>query len=192
MHKLINIWRLFLTQTFWKAKFKKLGYRTIIYKPLLIRNPQRISIGNNSHIRNLSRIEVIHRPHLGWDANLNIGSNVFIEQGAHIVCQGSITIEDNVAIAAFCSIVDTYHPHEIPNTNINLGSLLPQNFSSVFIGEGTFLGVNCVILPNVRIGKGCIIGAGSVVNKDIPDFSIVSGPVAQIISKYNPQREKWE
>jgi acetyltransferase-like isoleucine patch superfamily enzyme len=122
---------------------------------------------------------------------LEIGDGVLIEQGAHIVCQGSIIIEDHVAIAAYCTIVDTYHPHENPDDTVPIGARLPKEFSSVRIGRGTFIGVHCSILPNVRIGKKCVIGAGSVINQDIPDYSMVAGSPAKIISQYNKNIGKW-
>jgi acetyltransferase-like isoleucine patch superfamily enzyme len=54
------------------------------------------------------------------------------------------------------------------------------NISSVSIGAYTFVGTHCVILPGVKIGKGCIIGAGSVVTKDVKDFEIVAGNPATV------------
>ncbi|MCE1227123.1 MAG: acyltransferase [Geobacteraceae bacterium] len=51
----------------------------------------------------------------------------------------------------------------------------------VSIGEYTFVGANALIMPGVSIGKGCLIGAGAIVSKSIPDYSIVSGNPAEII-----------
>ena len=185
------IWRLLITQIYWRCRFGKLGYRSVVFKPLLVSKPSKIWIGSRTQIRDFARLEVVSRPKLGWDAKLEIGSGVLIEQGVHIVCQGSIVIEDNVAIAAYCTIVDTYHPHENPDDPVPIGSRLPDRFSSVHIGEGTFIGVHCSILPNIKIGKKCVIGAGSVINRDIPDYSMVSGSPARIISRYSQNIGKW-
>ncbi|MBN2615553.1 MAG: acyltransferase [Bacteroidales bacterium] len=51
----------------------------------------------------------------------------------------------------------------------------------VSIGSYTFIGTSCVILPGASIGKGCIVGAGSVIRGDVPDYAIVSGNPAQVI-----------
>ena len=47
-------------------------------------------------------------------------------------------------------------------------------------------------MPGVTIGKGCVIGAHSIVNKDVPDYSMAVGSPAKIIKKYNSVSEKWE
>lgn len=52
---------------------------------------------------------------------------------------------------------------------------------SVFIGEYTFIGESSIIFPGVKIGKGCLIKAGSVVNSSFPDFTIISGSPAKAV-----------
>lgn len=56
-------------------------------------------------------------------------------------------------------------------------------FESVRIGNWSFLGAGCIVLPGSTIGKYCIIGAGAVVKGDIPDYSVVAGKSAKIIKK---------
>ena len=62
----------------------------------------------------------------------------------------------------------------------------------VVIGEGCWIGEKAVILPGVHIGKKCIVAAGAVVNKDIPDYSLVGGVPARILKRYNFSSHKWE
>jgi acetyltransferase-like isoleucine patch superfamily enzyme len=180
-----------ITQTYWRLRMGSLGRRSVIFKPLLILKPGRIHIGSRTQIRDFARIEVIHRPHLGWNADLHIGDGVMIEQGAHIVCQGTITIGNNVAIAAYCAVVDTFHPHDPPDTGPPIGTRLPTAHTSISIGDGTFIGMYSAILPNVRIGRGCVIGAGSVVSQDIPDYAVAAGSPARVISIYDPDTRAW-
>jgi acetyltransferase-like isoleucine patch superfamily enzyme len=186
-----RLYRMLVTQTYWRARLGSLGSRSVLFKPLLVSDPSRISIGDHSQIRDFARLEVIHRPHLGWDANLRIGNRVLIEQGVHIVCQGSVTIGDDVAITAFCAIVDTYHPHDPPDRAPPIGRRLPTEHTSVSIGEGSIIGMHSVILPNVQIGRGCVIGAGSVVNRDIPDYAVAAGAPARVISVFDGQTRIW-
>jgi acetyltransferase-like isoleucine patch superfamily enzyme len=188
LHYLI---RLVISQVFWKIRLGRLGVRSVLFKPMLIAGAKRISIGGRSQIRDFARLEVIHRPHLGWNANLYIGSNVNIEQGVHIVCQGSIRIEDGVSIAPYCAIVDTYHPFDPPNTQPKIGVRLPDVSTYVVIGEGSFIGTKTIILPNVRIGKGCVVGAGSVVTRDIPDFCVAFGSPAKVVRSFDPTTGEW-
>jgi acetyltransferase-like isoleucine patch superfamily enzyme len=186
-----RLYRMFLSQTYWRVRFGSLGRRSVLFKPLLVSNPSRISIGDHTQIRDFVRLEVIHRPQLGWHASLRIGSRVNIEQGVHIVCQGSVTIGDDVSITAFCAIVDTFHPHDPPDMPPPIGRRLPKEWTSVTIGEGTFIGMHTVVLPNVRIGRGCIIGAGSLVNRDIPDYAVAAGSPARVISIFDQHTRTW-
>jgi acetyltransferase-like isoleucine patch superfamily enzyme len=62
----------------------------------------------------------------------------------------------------------------------------------VTIEENAWIGSNCVILPGVRIGKNSVIGAGSVVTKDIPPFSVAVGNPARAIKQYNFKTDQWE
>lgn len=51
------------------------------------------------------------------------------------------------------------------------------------IGDGSYIGINAIIVGNVKIGKYCVIGANSVVTKDIPDYSVAVGSPAKIIKR---------
>lgn len=62
----------------------------------------------------------------------------------------------------------------------------------VSIGDGCWIGEKVCILPGVNIGKKCIIGAGSVVTKSIPDYSIAAGNPARVIKKYSYETHNWE
>lgn len=58
-----------------------------------------------------------------------------------------------------------------------------EYYKDIEIGTGTWIGANSTILPGVRIGEGCVIAAGSMVNKDVPDNCLVGGVPAKIIKK---------
>lgn len=62
----------------------------------------------------------------------------------------------------------------------------------VEIKDHAYIGINSVIVGNVTIGKGSVIGANSVVTKDIPDYCVAAGTPAKIIKKYNPLSDSWE
>ena len=63
--------------------------------------------------------------------------------------------------------------------------VLPDNYSSVNIGDRVFIGVNSTIMPGVTIGNDCIIGAMSIVLKDVASGTIVAGVPAKVIGKTN-------
>jgi acetyltransferase-like isoleucine patch superfamily enzyme len=62
----------------------------------------------------------------------------------------------------------------------------------ISIGENTIIGANSIILAGKTIGKHCFIGAGAIVNKDIPDYCVAVGNPIRIIKKYNNLSKKWE
>jgi len=109
---------------------------------------------------------------------LEVGEN-FGMTGGTICAAEKITIGNNVAIGANCTIVDTdFHP-----LNPKLRNQNPQDGVStpIVIGDDVFVGMNCLILKGVTIGRGSVVGAGSVVTKDIPPCVIVGGNPASIL-----------
>lgn len=62
---------------------------------------------------------------------------------------------------------------------------------NLVIGDGTWIGTNVVIVGNIHIGKNCVIGANSVVTKDIPDYSVAVGIPAKVIRKYDFEKKEW-
>jgi len=101
-----------------------------------------------------------------------------------------VTIGRDVSIAGHCAIVDVSHPYQ--NINIgNIGSLIADEDSFVEIEEGAFVGYGAIILPNVRIGARAVIGANSVVTREVPAFTIVAGAPAKIVKVYSHELGRW-
>ena len=74
---------------------------------------------------------------------------------------------------------------------------MPINASSIItktvkIGDETYIYNNSVILPGTTIGRHCVIGANSVVNSNIPDYSIAVGNPARVVKQYNFVTKNWE
>jgi acetyltransferase-like isoleucine patch superfamily enzyme len=162
--------------------FKAIGRKSVIYRPMLISNGDCISIGDRVSIWDGVRLEAVRDPY-GRIPSLTIGSNTNIEQYVHIICHSRVSIGRDVSITGRCAIVDVTHPHRKIGDR-KIGSEIVDDDSFVEIGDGAFLGYGCVVLPNVRIGKRAVIGANSVVTRDVPDFSVVSGNPARIVERY--------
>ena len=111
-------------------------------------------------------------------ARLFIGNN-FAMTGGSIVTAENIVIGNNVSVGANTTITDTdfhpLHPEE--------RSLHPQAavIAPVVIEDDVFIGMNSIILKGVHIGRGSVIGAGSVVTKDIPPGVIAAGNPARVV-----------
>jgi acetyltransferase-like isoleucine patch superfamily enzyme len=185
-----GFWVRLKTTLYYRRVLGALGHGCKIDKPLLLSNPRFIQIGDRTLIGPGARIEALvldesHPP------SLIIGSNVNIEQNVHIICSSRIVIGDNVSITGHCAIVDTIHPYSDVNDPRKIGDRIDPNPSPVEIGEGTFIGYGSVILPNVRIGRNCVIGTNSTVIRDIPDYCVVSGNPASIIKRYDFEKKTW-
>ncbi len=172
-------WRRLVTQVWYRMFFRSLGRKTTIFRLGMLNHPECISIGSWTVIRYGCRLEVVHTPDI--DPHLEIGNNVNIEQNVHIICHDRVIIRDNVSITGHCAIVDVTHPHAVALLGEKIGHAIDAKRSFVEIGEGAFVGFGVTILPNVRIGRMSVIGAGSVVNSDIPDYAVAAGVPARVV-----------
>jgi acetyltransferase-like isoleucine patch superfamily enzyme len=108
---------------------------------------------------------------------VSIGKGGMISLGAHIdVARGKIYIGNNVVITNGCYVLS----HNIAYARLNRVERISKQ---TIIEDNVFVGVNSVILPGLRIGENSIIGAGSVVTKDIPPNTVAVGNPAKV-SKY--------
>ncbi len=92
--------------------------------------------------------------------------NTLVHIGQHCIVNTNSTIDHE------CVLEDYVH--------ISPGTALAGN---VYVGEGTHIGIGATILPGIRIGKWCIVGAGAVVTKNVPDYTTVVGVPAVAIPK---------
>lgn len=101
---------------------------------------------------------------------LKIGKNCFINKGSSINCVDKISIGDNVIIGENVKFYDHNHNFRDKDKLIQEQGL---NFKPVIIENNCWIGSNVTILKGVRIGTGSVIGAGCIIYKDIPEFSVV-------------------
>jgi acetyltransferase-like isoleucine patch superfamily enzyme len=135
-------------------------------------------VGESTSIRSGARIEA--QPRFEHRTpRLSIGSNTNIEQNVHIMCQSVVSIGDRVSITGHCAIVDVTHPIDV--AGVKIGDAIVDEDSFVEIQDDVFLGFGTVVLPNVVIGRGAVIGANSVVATDIPPYVIAAGAPARVL-----------
>lgn len=189
MEKLSSLkWKL-MTILWYSRGFAYIGKNVTFINPMLIKGEKFISIGDGCVFRDGLRLEVVDQQE---PVVIKIGNNVNVEQNVHIVGRGSIIIGDNVSITAGCSIVDVIHPLQNPRTNKSYAKVIDPNRHDVIIGDNTMIGIYSHISAGVTIGKGCIIGAHSVVTRNIPDYCVCVGAPARVIKKFNFERCAWE
>lgn len=110
----------------------------------------------------------------GW--NIEVGENFFANYNLTILDVGKVTIGDNVQIAPNVSIYTAGHPIHPDSRNSGYEYGIP-----ITIGNSVWIGGNTVILPGVTIGDHAVIGAGSVVTRDIPANRIAAGNPCRVI-----------
>ena len=110
---------------------------------------------------------------------LKIGSNVFINSNLLAMSRGGITIEDDVQIAGNVSLLS--NNHDLYDRQILL-------CKPILIQKGAWIGAAVSILAGVSIGRYAVVGAGSVVTKDIPDYCVAVGNPAKVIKELDKNR----
>ena len=121
-------------------------------------------------------------------SGVSIGNHVTINHHTYLTGAGGLKIGNHVMFGTDCNVLTTNHlfdRFEIP--------MKEQGFSKgpVVIGNDVWVGASVVILPNVTIGRGAVLGSNSVITKDVPPFAVVGGVPAKII-KYRFDKKTIE
>lgn len=167
----------------------------IIRFPFDIRNKKWISLGKNFTCGVGCRIEAHPENKKNKNPILIVGENVQINDYVHIAAKKQIVIKNNVLIASKVFISDLNHG-SYSSENQDSPLVVPEKRSliakAIVIEENVWIGESVSILPGVTIGFGSIIGANSVVCKNIPSHCIAVGSPAIPIKKYNFVTGIWE
>jgi lipopolysaccharide O-acetyltransferase len=165
----------------------------LIRYPIDIRGKKNIQFGKNLTVGHHCRIETHSTNN---KKVLIIGKNIQINDFVHIAAKEKVLIGDNVLIASKVFISDICHGSYKGNTFDSDPMLEPRKRAlsslSVVVSENVWIGESVSVLPGVKIGKASIIGANSVVTRDIPDYSIAAGNPAKVIKQYNFTTMRWE
>ncbi|WP_413587444.1 acyltransferase [Bdellovibrio sp. HCB274] len=152
-----------------------------------IENLTKIQFGVNVFVGRFAWIEsVIEYQGQQFDPLIEIGDEVSMSEGVHIAAVDSVRIGNYCLIASKVLITD--HHHGLPESRSEL-MVAPKKRAlvgkPVVIEDYVFLGDGVVVMPGIRIGKGAIVGANSVVTSDLPAFSISVGAPAKVIKKFD-------
>ena len=123
------------------------------------------------------------------NALLEISEGCVINSNARIQTYNHIKIGMKVIIGPFAYLCDFMHNYE--DTSKAIKDQGCRSKGAIVIDEGTWIGASATILAPVRIGKGCVIGANSLINKDIPDYSVAVGNPARIVKQYDFTLKEW-
>ena len=142
------------------------GYKT----PEEVRNILSKITGNKID----NSVQVLTPFNTDFGANIRLGKDVFINKSCMFVDLGGIELEDKVLIGPDVKILSVNHPLDPKNRR---GVIL----KSVKIKHNAWLGAGVTVCPGVTIGENSVIGAGSVVTKDVPNNTVYAGVPAKFI-----------
>jgi acetyltransferase-like isoleucine patch superfamily enzyme len=190
----------FLRRLFYPFLLKDIGRGVVFGRNVTLRHPHKISIGQNTFIDDNVVLDAKGEDNQG----ISIGSNVYVGRNTILSCkEGSISLGDFCNLSSNCSLLS--------ETEIRLGKycflagncylvaggnhsiddiskpiMFQPSFSKggIQINEDVWLAAGVVVLDGTKLGKGCVIGAGSVVTRSFPDYAVALGvPATKIKSR---------
>lgn len=196
LHVCLSKLFVFIRTGWYKNVFKNCDGK--ILGPIKVSGGDRIVIGKDTRIFQRVELQAIKEVNgQFFDGEIIIGDNSVIQRDSQITASSKVIIGNNVSIAARALIVDTVHGNfnessftfnenpEIPDVFLQNAFTRPYvSHGPVIIEDDVHIGMNCTIMPNVRIGHNSVISANTVVIKDVPPYSIVSGNPGRIAISY--------
>lgn len=120
-----------------------------------------------------------------YGCNIEVGENFYTNHNCIILDEAKVTFGDNVFIAPNCTFSTAGHPLDSEQRNLGLEYAYP-----ICVGDNVWFGASVTVLPGVTIGSNTVIGAGSVVNKNIPEGVIAVGNPCRVLRKITEEDKK--
>lgn len=170
------------------SSFNHIGENCIFGNSLKISGAEHITIGSDVIIGNNCILETIDRWQQEFNPSIVIGNNVLLSDYTHITAISNIKVGNNVTFGRFVLISDNIHG-KLDNSDLKKAPMARalSTKGDINIGDNVWVGDKVSILSGVTIGEAAIIGANSVVTKDVPPYTIVGGVPAKIIKVIVPQ-----
>jgi acetyltransferase-like isoleucine patch superfamily enzyme len=152
--------------------FRARGAHLVIEDGVLVFHPENIILGNNVYVGHRTILKGYH------NNTLTIGDEVWIGQDCFLHAAGGLSIGSRVGIGPRVNVLTSYHRDEGRTTPILFSDL---EFAAVTIESDCDIGIGAILLPGVKIGRGAQIGAGAVVTRDVPAYTVVVGSPARVL-----------
>jgi acetyltransferase-like isoleucine patch superfamily enzyme len=156
-----------------KSKIKNLDISVICDGNIHVTGTSNITIGTSCRIGSDVELRTIEKGYI------SLGDDIRINRGCTITSYSKISIGNFTIIGEYSSIRDANHGMSKDKPM----RYQPHSSSAIIIGSDVWIGRGCCILPGVSIGDGAVVGANSVVTKDIPAYVIAAGVPAAIIKE---------
>ena len=173
-----------------KYRLGNCGSHSVIERPLTVANPRRIMIGEGTRIRRGAVLVVRADPYNGEArGTIQIGNEVYIGRLCQIEANNRIEIQDDTLIADKVFISD--HDHAYADVYRPIRYQGWTQGEPIRIGKGSWIGYGACILSGVQIGEHSVVGAGSIVTKNIDSFTVVAGNPARVQKRWDRERLIW-
>lgn len=170
--------------TIFRIKEKMLRYirNKVIQKQLNLKNSLRVlgKIYINATDVKIGKNVTIYPGVYLWGKNIEIGDNVDIGIGTIIYSKEKVYIGSNTTIAGQCYIIDSNHG--IKSNDLIRNQPMETAKDGIYIGEDVWIAAQCTVLKGAKINNHAVIGAKSLVNKEIPENAIAFGIPAKVKS----------
>ena len=116
---------------------------------------------------------------------VKIGKKSHVARGVILDDRNPDLIEIGDGVAVTSGVMILCHQRDLTDYKVGMYAMdCPFKEGKVIVKDGAHLGIGCIIMPGVTIGKGAIIGAGSVVTRDVPDYCVAVGAPAKVIKSF--------
>ena len=188
---------IFLRKLFFPLLFQKVGKEVAFGHHITLRHPHKIAIGDNSFIDDYAVLDAKGEE----DQGILIGDNVIVGRNTILSCKGgSIRLSDFSNVSANCSLLSESKisvgkhtflagqcylvaggNHSFDRTDIPIMFQPSVRKGGIAIGEDCWLGASVTVLDGISLDRGCVIGAGAVITKSFPAYSVAAGVPARTI-----------
>jgi carbonic anhydrase/acetyltransferase-like protein (isoleucine patch superfamily) len=156
------------------ADFKHFGNGIVMEEGVLVFHPDTITLNDKVYVGHNTILKGYYK------GEMHIGEGTWIGQNCFFHSAGGIFIGKAVGIGPGVKILTSFHTDINPEIPVMHN---PLEFGRVEIMDGADIGVGTIILPNVTIGEGAIVGAGSVVTRSVEAYSVYAGSPARLLRK---------
>ncbi len=160
------------TGAFTLDAFRLIGADCVFEPGVLVFHPENITLGRNVYVGHYAILKGYYRN------EMVIGDQTWIGQQCFFHSAGGLTIGARVGVGPGVKIITSVHTEAGRGLPVLFS---PVEMAPVVIEDDVDLGVNSVILPGVTVGRGAIVGAGAVVNRDVPPYAVVAGVPAKVL-----------
>jgi acetyltransferase-like isoleucine patch superfamily enzyme len=174
----------------YRPRLGSLGYGSYVKRPYRLSNKTQIHIGKNVSINSytvLSPFSSYNGYH--YNGKIIIGDDVYIGRYVQIFAVDEICFGLGCVLSDYVYVSDSSHGFDPTQ-----GLIMRQALSSkgqVKIGANCFLGIGVIVMSGVTLGDWCIVGAGSIVTRSFPPYSMIAGSPARTVKRYCSKTNRW-